>query len=110
MGVLYINNNGNILPNSAPTIDAGNRAHLYGDGVFESIRIVSGRPINVENHIARLVEGAKILRIRVPSYYNAEFFQERIEELISKSRIEKGGKCRLSIDPVSYTHLRAHET
>lgn len=98
MGVLYINNNGNLLPNSSPTIDPGNRAHLYGDGVFESIRIVNGKPVNVENHIARLVEGAKVLRIRVPSYYNAEFFQERIEELILKSRIEKGGKCRLSID------------
>ena len=64
MGVLYINNNGNLLPNSAPTIDPGNRAHLYGDGVFETIRIVSGKPINVVNHIARLVEGAKVLRIR----------------------------------------------
>lgn len=98
MCVLYINNNGNLLPNSAPTIDPGNRAHLYGDGVFETIRIVSGKPINVKNHIARLIEGARVLRIRVPSYYNEEFFQERIEELIAKSRIEKGGKCRLSVD------------
>jgi len=98
MSLLFINNNGNLLPNTAPTIDPGNRAHLYGDGVFETIRIVNGRPINVENHIARLIEGAKVLRIRVPSYYNAAFFQERIEELISKSKIDKGGKCRLSID------------
>lgn len=98
MGVLYINNNGNILPDSAPTILPGNRAHLYGDGVFETIRIVSGQPINVENHVARLVGGADVLKIRVPSYYNADFFKERIEELIQKSNIEKGGKCRLSID------------
>lgn len=98
MGVFYINNNGNLLPDSSPTIHPGNRAHLYGDGVFETIRIMSGKPINVENHIARLVEGAKVLRIRIPSYYNAQFFQERIEELVSKSNITKGGKCRLSID------------
>ena len=91
MSLLYINNNGNLLPNTAPTIDQGNRAHLYGDGVFETIRIVNGNPINIENHIARLIEGAKVLRIRVPSYYNAAFFQERIEELISKSKIDKGG-------------------
>ena len=98
MSVLYINSNGNLLPNSSPTIDPGNRAHLYGDGVFETIRIVSGKPINVENHIVRLIEGAKVLRIRVPSYYNSAFFQERIEELIEKSNISKGGKCRLSLD------------
>ena len=98
MGVLYINNNGNILPNSSPTILPGNRAHLYGDGVFETIRIVSGKPINVENHVARLIGGAEVLQIRVPSYYTNEFFEERIGELVQKSNLLKGGKCRLSID------------
>ena len=63
MSVLYINSNGNLLPNSSPTIDPGNRAHLYGDGVFETIRIVSGKPINVENHIVRLIEGANQLGV-----------------------------------------------
>ena len=41
MSLLFINNNGNLLPNTAPTIDPGNRAHLYGDGVFETIRIAT---------------------------------------------------------------------
>ena len=48
--ILYVNNNGILLPNDAPTIHAGNSGHLYGDGVFESIRILSGKPINIENH------------------------------------------------------------
>ena len=46
MAVLYVNNNGTILPNDAPTIHPGNRGHLYGDGVFESIRIMGGFPLN----------------------------------------------------------------
>ena len=45
--ILYVNNNGTILPNDAPTIHPGNRGHLYGDGLFESIRIMAGRPINI---------------------------------------------------------------
>lgn len=96
--ILYVNNNGILLPNDAPTIHAGNRGHLYGDGVFESIRILSGKPINIENHIDRLLKGANVLKMETPANYDVNFFQEKIVELIEKSGIKQGGRCRLSID------------
>jgi branched-subunit amino acid aminotransferase/4-amino-4-deoxychorismate lyase len=96
--ILYVNNNGILLPNDAPTIHAGNRGHLYGDGVFESIRILSGKPINIENHIDRLLKGANVLKMETPAFYDVNFFQEKIVELIEKSGIKQGGRCRLSID------------
>ena len=96
--ILYVNNNGILLPNDAPTIHAGNRGHLYGDGVFESIRILSGKPINIENHIDRLLKGANVLKMETPANYGVNFFQEKILELIEKSGIKQGGRCRLSID------------
>ena len=96
--ILYVNNNGILLPNDAPTIHAGNRGHLYGDGVFESIRILSGKPINIENHIDRLLKGANVLKMETPANYDVNFFQEKILELIGKSGIKQGGRCRLSID------------
>ena len=83
----FVNNNGEIFENSGPTIRAGSRAFLYGDGVFESIRIVSGRPINLENHIKRMLEGAKKLKMRPPTFYDEAFFEERILELLQKSNI-----------------------
>ena len=96
--VLYVNNNGTIFPNDAPTIHAGNRGHLYGDGVFESIRIMTGKPINIQNHVARMIQGANVLKINTPTYYSAAFFEEKILELIEKSGIKEGGRCRMSID------------
>jgi len=101
MAVLYVNNNGIILPNDAPTIHPGNRGHLYGDGVFESIRIMSGKPLNLENHIKRLLDGARVIKMRTPSYYTMEFFRDKINELILKSEIVEGGRCRLSLDRVT---------
>ncbi len=95
---LFVNNNGTILPSDAPTIHPGNRGHLYGDGVFESIRIMYGRPINVHQHIVRLLEGARAIKMNVPSYFNVEFFQKRIQELCDLSGIKEGGRCRLSLD------------
>lgn len=94
----YVNNNGEVLSNESYVLRAGNRAHLYGDGIFESIRIINGKPINLTNHINRMMEGAKKLRMRVPSFYDQAFFEEKINELIEKSGIAHGGKCRISLD------------
>lgn len=99
--MLYINNNGTILTNDAPTIHAGNRGHLYGDGVFESIRIMNGVPVNLENHIHRLIQGAKAIKMRPAAFHTVDFFQTRILELCHKSVITEGGRCRISLDRVS---------
>lgn len=96
--MLYVNNNGEILNNSGHTIKTGSRAYYYGDGVFESIRIMNGRPINVDNHIKRLLEGARVIKLRVPNFMTAEFFESKITELVQKSGIVGGGRCRLSLD------------
>ncbi|MFN5416385.1 MAG: aminotransferase class IV [Flavobacteriia bacterium] len=98
MSVIYVNNNGEILPNEGATIAAGNRSYLYGDGLFESIRIVNGKAINIENHFKRLIEGAKAMKMRLPSFYSADFFAAKIKELLEKSFIQEGGKCKISID------------
>lgn len=99
--MLYINNNGTILTNDAPTIHAGNRGHVYGDGVFESIRVMNGVPLNLENHIHRLLEGAKAIKMRPASFFTPAFFEERIIDLCKKSEISEGGRCRISLDRVT---------
>lgn len=96
--MLYVNNNGTVLSSDAPTIYSNSRAFLYGDGVFESIRIRNGRPINLENHVKRLIEGAKAIKIRPSAFLNVEFFESKIVELCQKSGITEGGKCRISLD------------
>lgn len=96
--LLFVNNNGDILPSNSPTIYSGNRAYLYGDGVFESIRIIAGKPINTNNHITRMIKGAQVLKMKTPEFFNTEFFEDKIIELLEKSGIKNGGRCRLSLD------------
>lgn len=97
----FVNNNGEILENKGPTIASANRGHLYGDGLFESIRILSGKPINVEIHILRLIEGMSVLKMRLPNYFTVNFFRDKIIELVNKCEIKEGGRVRLSIDRAS---------
>jgi branched-subunit amino acid aminotransferase/4-amino-4-deoxychorismate lyase len=95
---LFVNNNGAVIPNKGATIAAGNRSYLYGDGLFESIRIMNGKPINVVNHFNRMVEGAKAIKMRFPTFFTVEFFEDKVKELIALSAIKEGGKCRISLD------------
>ncbi len=99
--MLYVNNNGSVLAGDAPTILPGNRAHLYGDGVFESIRIINGQPLNLENLILRLLAGARAIHMRPSASYSTAFFEAKILELCELSGISEGGSCRLSLDRIS---------
>lgn len=98
MGELYVNNNGEILKNEGPTIKAANRGHLYGDGLFESIRVINGVAINVEAHILRMFDGAIALKMNIPNQFTVDFFADKIAELITRSKIGNGAKVRISLD------------
>lgn len=101
MALLYLNNNGEVLKNEGPTLSSANRGHLYGDGLFESIRVINGRPINTEAHILRMLEGAIALKMRTPAFFSTAFFEEKIGELLKASSIDRGGRVRISLDRVS---------
>jgi len=38
---------------------------LYGDGVFEGIRVYNGKIFELESHIRRLYESAKVIRLNI---------------------------------------------
>lgn len=96
--MIYLNSNGKILEANQASIEAGSRAYLYGDGLFESIRVFAGKPINVQQHIGRLLKGASVMKMQVSHHLNDLFFEEKIMELLEKSEIKQGGKIRLSLD------------
>lgn len=99
MQELFVSNNGDVVSASQYSIKAGNRGYLYGDGVFESIRVINGKAINLENHIQRMIEGMEVLSIDVPDEYRKpEFFKKEIDYLLRQNNINHGGKVRISID------------
>ena len=74
-----------------------NRAFRFGDGVFESIRIINGLPYNLQFHIERMLEGANVLSLEIPSHFSADYFKGQIKSLIEKNAIQAGGKARISL-------------
>ena len=55
----------------------------------------------MENHVKRMLDGARVIKMRTPSYYTTEFFESKVLELCQRSGILEGGRCRLSLDRVS---------
>ncbi len=89
-----INNNGEVISGAPPYLK-DNRAFRYGDGLFETIRVIDGRPVNLQSHIDRLFQGATTLSFSLPSHYSLDFFKAEIGKLIGSNNIEVGAKLRL---------------
>ncbi len=54
---------GKLVDEAEATISVFDHAVLYGDGVFEGIRVYGGKIFRCDDHVARLIESAKAIRL-----------------------------------------------
>jgi branched-chain amino acid aminotransferase len=57
---------GKLLPREQATVSVYDHGLLYGDGVFEGIRVYNGKIFECEPHLQRLLDSAKSIRLDVP--------------------------------------------
>ncbi|QQL48441.1 aminotransferase class IV [Mucilaginibacter ginkgonis] len=96
MKPLFIDLNGDILPADTKTFTAANRAFRYGDGLFESMRIIKGELKFADLHAARLKAGMKALKLDGYSQMDDWFIREKAKKLAATNKI-KNGRLRLSV-------------
>ncbi len=53
--------NGQTMPLETASTSVADHAHLYGDGLFEGIRIYGGKVFKLDEHLARLYHGCRYL-------------------------------------------------
>jgi branched-chain amino acid aminotransferase len=58
--------NGRFLPEAQAVIPISDRGFLYGDGLFETIKISHGRPLWWERHMERFHRGVEFLKLALP--------------------------------------------
>jgi len=61
---------------------------LYGDGVFEGIRVYDKRVFEMEAHVRRLFDSARAIRLEIPM--NREDLVRAIETTVEANRIHDG--------------------
>ncbi|MBA4119360.1 MAG: branched-chain-amino-acid transaminase [Isosphaera sp.] len=62
--IIYVN--GRMLPKSQAMVSVFDHGLLYGDGVFEGIRVYKGKVFKCGQHMERLWRSAEALRLSVP--------------------------------------------
>lgn len=101
--------NGELVPGEGPVLDVRNRGFHYGDGVFETIRVVRGKGCFLDAHWARLVEGLKVLRIDMPAKLDLSSLDRLIGELVRANGLADG-RARLTVyrDAPGYYRPKSH--
>lgn len=98
--------NGKLKSAGTGVIPTSNRAFRLGDGVFESVRIIDGKPCFLDNHLNRLKMGLSALYIDIPENYSFEKMEEQVLDLIKENSIKKGGKVRITVSRSSDGNYR----
>lgn len=73
-----INFNGDLCQNEL----ANNRALLYADGVFETLKIIEGQILFFEDHYFRLMSAMRIMRMEIPMNFTQEFIKSEILKIL----------------------------
>lgn len=91
-----INFNGSIQAQDA-NILTQNRAFLYGDAVFETVKIVNSRILFLEDHYFRLMSSMRVIRMEIPMNFTMEYFEEQILALVKSKNLEISARARITV-------------
>lgn len=90
-----INYNGNLTENTNISVEQ-NRGFLYGDAVFETLKVVDGKILFAEDHYFRLMASMRIVRMEIPMYFTMEYMEEQVKNLANALNISASCRARLT--------------
>lgn len=92
-----INYNSKLLSSEAQIIDHNNRGLKYGDGVFETLKIVDSKIIFLEDHYFRLMASMRILRMEIPANFTLDFIESEIHKTVAASKFNNTARIRITV-------------
>ena len=75
---------GHLMRQDKANLSVNNRSFRYGDGCFETIRVVNGQIKLAPLHYERLFTSMATLKFNKPSYMNSEWLEKNILYLLNK--------------------------
>jgi branched-chain amino acid aminotransferase len=93
----YINFDGKVLCSDEKVLTADNRSFRYGDGLFETLKLVEGRLLLAPYHFERLFAGLRTLQFDPPAWWTAEHLSTEIINLCKKNGHSDLARARLVV-------------
>jgi len=91
-----INFNG-VIQDSDLQLTVSNRSFLYGDGIFETLKIVNNKILFFEDHYFRLMASMRIVRMEIPMSFTMEYLEEQILKLVDVLTIQDSSRVRFTV-------------
>jgi branched-chain amino acid aminotransferase len=100
-----VNMNGKLVDKNDAKVSVYDHGLLYGDGVFEGIRVYSGKVFRLHEHVERLYESARHIYLEIP--WSRERMIEEVQRTVAANRKVDGyirlvvtrGAGTLGLDP-----------
>lgn len=90
-----INSNGMLVSLNNDLVS--NRAFLYGDAVFETLKIIDNKIIFFEDHYFRLMASMRIVRMKIPKNFTMEFLEEQILSTVKSNGFSESARVRITV-------------
>ncbi len=93
--LVYLNDK--FINENKATVSVNNRSFRYGDGCFETIKLINGSVVLAHMHMERLFSTLQALQFECPSFFKAEYLLNKIAELAAKNEHQSMARIRLTI-------------
>ena len=90
-----INFNG-IIQDSSNQFIENNRGFLFGDAVFETLKVVNNTVLFAEDHYFRLMASMRICRMEIPMNFTLEYFEEQVINLSNSLNVSDSCRARMT--------------
>ncbi|MFY7810803.1 MAG: aminotransferase class IV [Flavobacterium sp.] len=74
-----------------------NRGFLYGDAIFETLKLYQGKILFLEDHYLRLMAGMRILRMKIPHEFTMEFIENQCLITANANQISESARIRFTV-------------
>jgi branched-chain amino acid aminotransferase len=91
-----INFNGTIVSNDTNLLTQ-NRGFLFGDAVFETVKIVDSKILFLEDHYFRLMSSMRVIRMEIPMNFTMEYLEEQILALATAKNLALSARARITV-------------
>ena len=91
-----VNDNGTLKTTTAVSFPYDNRGLLYGDALFETIKVVHAKVLFWEDHYFRLMASMRILRMPIPKEFTPEYLEDQLLQTINAAGLA-GATARIRL-------------
>lgn len=96
----HLLHNGQLIASADGTslsIPVTNRGFLYADGIFETLRVVRGHVLFLDDHFQRIREALKAHRIHAPLGFTPAAIQADISRLVEAEGLHGAARVRMNL-------------